>query len=316
MRTPEQTRGFAPTVGIDRALASLAERQHGVVARRQLLELGLSAPAIGRRVRLGRLHRVHPGVYAVGHRVLSREALWMAAVLFCGPNAILSHRSAAALWGIRGRSPGAIDVMTPVKSRSCEGIRRHFAVLPADEVTIREGIPTTTVPRTVFDLATVLRVDGVEHALRESERLRLYDALSLPVLLDRYRRHRGNKSIRACLRRRREMPPGVTREELEARFRAFVDDQSLPAPRLNAWLTIGSHRYQVDCLWPRERLIVELDGYATHGTRSAFEADRERDRRLAVAGYSNVRVTWRQLHDEPKAVADDLRELLSQYKRM
>jgi very-short-patch-repair endonuclease len=316
MRTPGQTRRLAGTVGVDRALASLAQGQHGVVARRQLLELGLSAPAIGRRIRLGRLHRVHTGVYAVGHRVLSREGRWMAAVLLCGPDAVLSHRSAAALWGIRGQSSGAIEVTAPIKSRSFGVVRRHFAVLPADEVTIREGIPTTTVPRAIFDLATVLRMDAIEHALRESERLRLYDALSLPLLLDRYPRHRGNSSIRACLRRRREMPPGVTREELEARFRAFIDDQDLPAPRLNSWLTFGSRRYQVDCLWPGERLIVELDGYATHGIRSAFESDRERDRRLAVAGYSNVRVTWRQLHDDPETIADDLRRLLMQYKRM
>lgn len=175
---------------------------------------------------------------------------------------------------------------------------------------MHDGIPVTTVPRTIFDLAVVLGPGAVEHALRESERLRLYDVLSLPVLVDRYPRHRGNRVVRECLDRLRDMPPGVSREELEIRFLAFLDARGMPRPRLNAWLTIGSRRYQVDCLWAAQRVIVELDGYATHGTRWAFESDRGRDRRLAVAGYRSIRVTWWQLRDEPAAVADDLRSLL------
>jgi len=147
--------------------------------------------------------------------------------------------------------------------------------------------------------------------MRESERLRLYDALSLPTLHARYPRHRGNAVIRECLNRLRDMPPGVSREELEARFLAFLDAGELPRPHLSAWLTIGSRRYQVDCLWPEQRVIVELDGYATHGTRRAFESDRERDRKLAVAGFRSIRVTWRQLHDGRQAVAADLRRLLA-----
>jgi len=253
---------------------------------------------------------LHKGVYAVGHRALTQEGRWAAAALFCGPDAVLSHRSAAALWGIRDQSSGAIDVTVPAKSRSHGTVRRHFALLPDDEWTIHDDIPTTTVPRTIFDLAVVLRRDAVERALRESERLRLYDALSLPALLSRYPGHRGNTVLRECLARLRDMPPGVSREELEARFLAFLDAGDLPRPHLNAWLTIGSRRYQVDCLWPERRVIVELDGYASHGTRRAFESDRERDRKLAIAGYRCVRVTWWQLHEDPASVAADLRELL------
>jgi very-short-patch-repair endonuclease len=167
------------------------------------------------------------------------------------------------------------------------------------------------VPRTIFDLAAVLGLNAVEHALRESERQRLFDILSLEDLLDRHPRHRGNKIVRECLRRLRDLPAGVTREEFEARFLAFLDGRGMPRPRLNACLTIGSNGYEVDCLWPTQRTIVELDGYATHGTRSAFESDRERDRKLAVAGFRSVRVTWRQLHDDPRAVAADLRRLLA-----
>lgn len=304
MDVQEQTRG------VDVQIAELADRQHGVVARWQLLACKVGREAIGVRLRADRLHPVHRGVYSVGHRVLSREARWMAAVLCCGPDAVLSHRSAAALWRIRSAS-GPIEVTAPSKSRSRRGIRRHFAVLPTDEVTERDGIPVTTVPRTLFDLAADHSVDVVEHGLRESERLRLYDALSLHDLLERYPRRHGARTIRECLRRRRELPDGVAREELEARFLAFLDREGLPRPRLNAWVMLGSRRYQVDCLWPAQQVIVELDGYATHGTRSAFEGDRDRDRRLTVVGYRGMRVTWRQMHRMPDEIAADLRVLLA-----
>ncbi len=307
MRAQMQTRELARE-GFDRAIAELAGAQHGIVARRQLLALGLSSSAIGLRMKAGRLHRIRPGVYAVGHSVLSRQARWMAAVLFADADAVLSHRSAASLWGIREGPSGSIDVTVRKKSRSRGGIRRHFALLPADETTVRLGIPTTTVPRTIFDLSPVLGLDAVERILRESERLRLYDALSLPALVARYR---GNRTIRECLNRLRDMPPGVSREELEARFFVFLDARDLPRPHLNAWLSIGSRQYQVDCLWPEQRVIVELDGYATHGTRGAFESDRERDRKLAIAGYRSIRLTWWQLHDDPASVAADLGALLS-----
>jgi very-short-patch-repair endonuclease len=234
----------------------------------------------------------------------------MAAVLFCGPDAVLSHRSAAALWGIRNAS-GPIDVTSPTKTRSRGNIRRHFAALPADEVTRRDGIPVTTVPRTLFDIAADHPVDVVEHGLRESERLRLYDRLSLEHLLDRYPRRKGSRTVRECLRRRRELPAGASREALEARFLAFLDRHRLSRPRLNAWIALGSHRYQVDCLWPEQRVIVELDGYETHGTWSSFQSDRDRDRRLLAAGYRGPRVTWHHLNEIPEEIAADLRALLT-----
>lgn len=234
----------------------------------------------------------------------------MAAVLFCGPEAVLSHRTAAALWGLRGPIE-SIEVTAPSKTRSGGSIRRHFAALPADEVTERNGIPVTTVPRTIFDLAAVEPVGRVEQDLRQVERLRLYDALSLDHLLERYPRRQGSRTVRECLRRLRDLPDGVTREELEARFLAFLDRYGFPRPRLNAWLTIGSRRYQVDCLWPAQKVIVELDGYATHGTRHAFEGDRDRDRRLLAAGYRGPRVTWRHLEEIPGDIAADLRPLLA-----
>jgi very-short-patch-repair endonuclease len=294
---------------MDARLAALAERQHGVVAHRQLVEMGLRRGAVEGRLRRGALHRLHAGVYAVGHRVLSREGRWMAAVLACGPEAVLSHRSAAALWGIRHHHAGGIEVTTPRKWRSTATIRRRRALLPADEVTELNGIPVTTPPRTIFDLAAGSSAHEVESALRQAEFLRLYDSLSLPHLLERYPGHRGVRAIRAALARRAESP-GRTRSRLEERFLPFIDRHRLPRPHFNAWLEAGGERQQVDCLWPAARQIVELDGWEGHGTRAAFRSDRARDRRLRVAGYGVTRIAWSQLDDEPEAIAADLRALL------
>jgi hypothetical protein len=304
----EQTRAF------DERIAGVAEGQHGIVARRQLLALGLGREAIAVRLRTGRLHRLHRGVYAVGHVVLSQQARWMAAVLACGPDTVLSHRSAAALWGIREPSSRAIEVSTPAKSRSRGGIHRHYASLPPDEVTTHRGIPVTSVPRTLFDLAALSSVDTVEHALRESEYLRLHDRLSLPDLLARYPGRRGCRTIRECLRRRADLPAGRARSWLELEFLPFLRRSGLPRPRLNVWLQVGGRSIQVDCLWPGG-VVVELDGFAGHGTRIAFREDRARDRRLRVAGYGVTRIAPEQLDAEPEALAADLRVLLGASKK-
>jgi very-short-patch-repair endonuclease len=311
MGAPEQTRG------IDARLAELAEGQHGVVARRQVERLGLGRRGIALRLRSGRLHRLYPGVYSVGHRILSQHARWMAAVLFCGPGAVLSHRSAAALWGIRAGGGTRIHITSPSRSRSHGPIQRHFSVLPDDEVTEHDGIPVTTVPRTIFDLAAVSSAEVAEAALRQSEYLRLYDHLSLPHLLERYPRRRGSRAVRECLARRRETA-GRSRSWLEEVFLPFLDRYRLPRPQqLNAWIEVGGRRFEVDCFWPGARAIVELDGFAAHGTRIAFEEDRARDRRLRVAGYGVTRIAPEQIEDEPDALAADLRALLcpGQYKR-
>jgi very-short-patch-repair endonuclease len=290
-------------------VAVLAGEQHGVVARRQLEELGLGRRGIEVRLCAGRLHRLYPGVYAVGHEALTREGRWMAAVLAGGPGAVLSHRSAAALWRIRAPSSRAIEVTTSAKSRSHGSIQRHFAMLPADEVAVERGIPTTTVPRTLLDLAAVSSIDVVEHALREAEYLRLHDRLSLPDLLDRHPGRRGCRTIRECLRRRADLPAGRARSWLELEFLPFLRRHGLPRPRLNVWLEVGGKSIQVDCLWPGA-VVVELDGFAAHGTRVAFREDRARDRRLRVAGYGVTRIAPEQLDEEPEALAADLRALL------
>jgi very-short-patch-repair endonuclease len=238
----------------------------------------------------------------------------MAAVLAGGIDAVLSHRSAAALWGI-ATFRGAVEITSPRDTRSRDGVRRHVARLPVDEITVRDGIPITSVHRTLFDFAGTSPVDRLEAAMREAEFRRLWDHLSLPALLARYPGNRGNANLRLCLERLGRTP-GFTRSDLEERFLVFLDRFELPRPHLNARLQVQGAWVEVDCLWRRERVIAELDGRAAHETHMAFETDRGRDRRLQAEGWRVVRVTWWQLHEEPERIAADLRSLLDQYKRM
>ena len=287
----------------DRAIWALAERQHGVVSRTQLLELGLGRRAIDHRLELGRLRAVHRGVYRIG--LLSRDGRWMAAVLACGPGAVLSHLSAAALWGIR--QSDRIEVTRRSSHRGPKGVTVHRSPLRNDERTTHRGIPTTTVPRTLLDLSAVVHPDALRSALRQAEQLRLTDPLSLIDLVERYPRRPGLAAIRALLEEA-TIGARVIRSELEERFQAFLLNAGLPLPQTNQFV----EGFEVDCVWPDQRLIVELDGRAVHDTGQAFERDRVRDRVLTAAGWHVIRVTWRQLHDEPELLEADLRRLLGQ----
>jgi very-short-patch-repair endonuclease len=209
----------------------------------------------------------------------------MAAVLASAPDALLSHQTAAALWGIRGYSGGAVHVTVPRKSTSTKRIRRHLSHALPDERSVEEGIPVTSVHRTIFDLSASVSVDEVVAMIKEAEYRNHWDRLSLPDLLDRYPAKRGSRKVRSALERIIEEPVGRKRSRLEERFAPFLH-------------------------WPELRLMVELDGWEGHGTRSAFRDDRARDRALRVAGYSVIRRTWNQLDSEPAQVAADLRKLL------
>ena len=233
----------------------------------------------------------------------------MAAVLAGGPRAVLSHRSGAALWGIR-HWRGAVDVTLPSSRRQRPGITWHVANLPADEITSLAAIPVTTVPRTLLDLATVLDRRGLERAINEAEVQRHTDPLSLPALLARYPRRRGTAAIRAILAEDR-IGASVTRSELEERFLRFVTRRRLPRPELNASIAVRGGFVEADCVWRSSRVIVELDGRAVHGTARAFERDRARDRALSAAGWRVVRITWRQISEEAQDLAEDLGALLS-----
>ena len=186
------------TLGADAAIAALAEGQHGVVSRTQLLGIGVGKRAITHRLERRRLHALYRGVYAVGHSTLGREGRFLAAVVACGPGAVLSYRSAGIAWDIRRPSVGPIEVTAPRDARR-PGLHVHRALIPPDERTQRDGVPITTVPRTLLDLAAVLAVAQVERAVERAEALRLRDTLSLPDLLDRYPRKRGAKTLRWIL---------------------------------------------------------------------------------------------------------------------
>ncbi len=205
----------------------------------------------------------------------------------------------------------------PHRSRSWATIRRHVVTLPADEQTVADGIPVTTVPRTILDLAGTTSIDRVESLIRQAEYLRLNDRLSLLDLVERYPGRRGVRRVRMALERIEALPAGRTRSRLEERFLPFLRRHRLPRPRLNDWIMVGEKRYQVDCHWIGTGQIVELDSWEGHGTRTAFREDRARDRVLRTAGYSVTRISWAQLDDEPEAVASDLRKLLPDldYKR-
>jgi very-short-patch-repair endonuclease len=291
-------------------VAELARAQHGIVSRGQLLGLGIDSDAIKRRVRAGRLHPIHAGVYAVGHDAITRQGRWMGAVLASGPGAVVSHQTAAGLWGIWGSGAGETHVTVPRKTRSQRSIHRHFSMLPDDERTVLAGIPTTTAARAVLDLAAAKGPAAAESALREMEYFGIYGPVSLPTLLERYPRHKGTPIVHACLERLADDPGGRIRSDLEEAFLPFLDAHQIPRPRLNAWLSIDDDRFQVDCFWPEAKLIGELDGFKSHGSRRAFRKDRRRDRRLGAHGFHVVRITEDQLMTEANEVASDLIALI------
>jgi very-short-patch-repair endonuclease len=234
----------------------------------------------------------------------------MAAVLAAGQSAVLSHRSAAVLWGVRHTTSATVDVTVRHALRPRAGLRPHRARLLDDEVTEHNGIPVTTPPRTLLDLATVLPRSHLERAINEAEYRQLTDDLSLGALAARYPRRHGVPTIRQLLEAD-SLGATPTRSELEDRFIALLDHANLPRPRVNTPIHVNGHTIEPDATWPHHHLIVELDGYTSHTTRHAFERDRVRDRRLQAAGWRVLRITWRQLRDDPSTIVEELRALLT-----
>jgi hypothetical protein len=285
----------------DAGLAKLAENQRGVVAWYQLARLGFGSSAIERRVSASRLHRIHRGVYAVGHSALSTEGKLMAAVLACGPGAVLSHRHAAELWGIQRTSRPAIDVTTTRNIRARRGIAPHRVkgIERADR-TIRHGIPVTSVARTLLDLAEVVPRRRLERAVDEAERRRLFDLKQIDAVVKRNPGRRGLKPLKSVIENATEPP--LTKSELEHLFADFCIEHDLPLPAYNAIV----EGYEVDAAWIDRKLIVELDSWRWHGGREAFETDRERDAALQLAHYRVIRVTWRRLTRDATRLAKEL----------
>jgi hypothetical protein len=306
---PARRRAVWTTAIADRRLAELARHQHGVVARWQIEPFGMSAEMIKSRLGRGSLHLLHLGVYGVGHRGLTPDGRLMAAVLAVGAEAVLSHQSAAQAWGILPKAPIEPEVTRPRRVRGRPGIVVHRSPLPGDEVTVLDGIPVTTVPRTLVDLAAVVDRRKLERAWNAAEIGERRDRLSVAQILDRHPGRRGTAALRQLIAGKR--PADITRNDLEEGFVALVDRFGLPRPRMNAHIALRGKFYEVDCLWERQRVVVELDGREVHGTRTAFESDRERDRVLLAEGYRVTRVTWRQMRNSAPAVATDLSRILA-----
>jgi hypothetical protein len=278
---------------------ALAARQSGVVTGAHLSALGLSANGIAQWVRAGRLIRLYRGVYAVGHDQLRLEGRWLAAVFACGPGAVLSHRDAAQMWDLRQSNSALIDVTVPSRNgrRAQPGIRLHrTGRLRPDEVTMRHAIPVTNVARTLLDLADVLEGQALKRAITEAEYTNQFDLSAINAVVQNNPGRRGAKLMEAAIGRRHR-----TRSPLEVRFLRFVERHGIEEPESGVWI----EGYEVDFLWKRAGLVVELDGFAAHKTRSTFNADRLRDRRLWRAGLRTMRLTSDALDDE-HAVLDDL----------
>lgn len=288
-------------------LAALARRQHGVLSIRQLRRLGYSYSSVQRAAAAGRLHRLHHGVYAVGHTSLSLQGWCLAAVLASGSGALLSHCSAGWLLGLIPTRPVPIHVTTPVPRKRRGSIRIHHSrTLINTDRALEQGIPVTSVARTALDLAAVVRFRSLRRLLRRSEELEVFDLADFRSVLARNRGHRGAFPLERALAIYE--PPRFTRSELEREFLRLVEEAVLPRP-VTAFVVAG---YELDVYWPELRFAVELDVYDTHGTHESFEEDRRRDEDLKLAGVELVRVTGRRLEREPRQAIERIGLLLDQ----
>jgi len=300
-------RGMQLDTHRDGVIGKLAARQHGVVSRHQLLDAGLTSRMVQTRVARGQLLSLHRGVYAVGHAQLRPEGRWLAAVLATGPSAALSHRSAAALHGIRDSD--ALD-LTTTRRVAVRGVVIHRTTrLDVQDVTTLRGVRVTTIERTLVDLAAVLPATKVAKLLRETDRLGRLNAAVLHAALQRTngRGGAGRRALRAALEEHRRHATSLTLSELEDRFLSLLDANDLPRPLTNHLID----GMRVDAAWPQQCLIVELDGWAYHHDRGAFQEDRTRDARLTAAGWAVLRFTHADVVDRPSWVAWMVRDTLA-----
>ena len=290
---------------LDRRIAGLAARQHNVIDTRDLRALGVNPSAARRRAADLRLRRLHHGVYAVGQ--VDQKGRWLAAVRAVGPDAVLSHRDAAALHGLRRCDRRSIEVTTSRHLRPRSGIAIHQtrALHPHDRTSVA-GIPVTSIPRTLLDLAAVVDRSQLRRACEEAERLRVLDTSAIQDLLARSNGRHGLFALRALLGYD-PAPTIESKSELESRFMDLIREHDLPSPRLNV-LVEG---FLVDAYWPAARLVVELQSYAYHSHRTAFERDHAKLARLKLAGFESLALTWRQVTTEQAGTAELIRRLLT-----
>lgn len=288
----------------DRRIWALVKRQHGVIAYRQLREFGLGRSSIRWRVNCGRLHPIRRGVYAVGRPEVSLYGRWMAALLACGPGGVLSHGSAAALWGFGSEPRGLIEVSLPQEKRCRQpGIRAHRrATLRPAEVTHHEGVPVTTPTRTLIDQAIRLPPARLERAVNEADKLERVRADALYAALDDHRGEPGVGPLRRLLDPLHFRPSD---SELERAMRPLAKSAGLPVPRTKAWV----NEYEVDFFWPELGIVVEADGLRYHRTASQQRRGLERDQTHIAAGLWPLRFSHWQIAREPASVRKILRQV-------
>ncbi|MGZ4287180.1 MAG: type IV toxin-antitoxin system AbiEi family antitoxin domain-containing protein [Solirubrobacteraceae bacterium] len=282
--------------------AAVASAQWGVIGLQQLLDCGVSADAADRWRRAGRLHTVHRGIYALGHPTIPIEGRLVAALLHAGPEAVLSHHSAAWWWRLLDREPTVIDVSAPGRRSSLEGVRVHHPRVI--DGTRSRRLPVTTVPRTLLDLASRSSTDQIRRALAQADYHRLLVVEEAVAVCGPGRL--GAARLRAALERH-EPRIAVTRSELERRFLNECEAAGIALPEVNAVV----EGWTVDALWRRERIVVELDGRDNHSSPGQIERDRRKELQLRAAGYVVVRYTWAQVTLETQVVMADLRAILS-----
>lgn len=288
----------------------LARSQHGVVSRRQLLESGFADTLVDEHVRALRLIPVFTGVYGLGHDLISHRGWWAAALLSAGPGAALSHASAADCWGlieprqrievVRGfnREPLSADRRSPNRKLLIVHRSRY---LPAEDLTLYDGFPVTTVARTFLNLSAIFPISRLESAIAEADRRRILDWTQLNEVSRRGTGWKGIRKLRSII----EMwNPGLSesKSKFERRFLRFCRDHLIPTPEVNVMV----EDFEVDCLWSDRRLVIELDSFGFHRDRRTFESDRRRDVVLRNAGYEVHRLTYRQFADDPGYVLDQV----------
>jgi putative AbiEi antitoxin of type IV toxin-antitoxin system len=301
------------------ALAALATRQHGVVSMAQLLMRGYAKSTVIEWAASGRLHRLHQGVYAVGHRRLTWHSYCWAGVLGAEPNetdevvwpAVASHGSAAYLWGLYRYAPATIDVTAPIRRRAKRRFRVHFSsILTAEDRGEGEGIPVTSVPRTLLDLAIRAQPHQLDRLLERAEELDLLDVAAVEALVARAGGHRGRGRLCRALTIYRP-DPVFTRSRFERHFLRLVGAAGISIPAMNP----NVEGFELDAYWPDLRFAVELDLFETHGGRAAFERDRLRQEQLKLLGVEMIRITRPRLQREPDAVLANLSVLLARRRR-
>jgi predicted transcriptional regulator of viral defense system len=299
---PHIARHSRATPSVDLVLARIAARQHGLLRLAQLLAAGLSRKAISRRVRVGRLHRVYHGVYALGHRGLSRHGLWLAGVYAAGEGAGLSHLCAAALRELRELRTDFVDVVAPKRRAPNGPLRVHASrTLHPSDITTYKGIPVTTVARTCVDLTDVLSPHQLANVMHEAAYRKCLNRVQLEEAMARAAGRQNLRVLTKALALNESGSAG-TKSPHEDAFLALLESAGIPEPLVNIQL-LGE---EVDCHWPDRKLVVEVDGRG-HGRRRTRRDDVRRDTALEAAGWKVLRFSGREIERRPQDVLARLR---------